>query len=107
MAEYKFSVDERVVTNHDCIGTVLRITPTGRVVVDFGTYKETYRPDGSSFSNDVWNHDYIHPLTPEREQKIREGRTIRYCIRRFRDTQLSYKQAQAILMILEENDGHE
>lgn len=101
MDEHKFAVGQQVITTNDSIGTVKRITPTGRVVVRFESgYEETYRKDGSAFSNNIWSHEWIVPLTDERLRQIRAKETIRKCRRVFEETKLTYDQAVHILEIL-------
>ena len=101
MDEHKFSVGQLVVTTNDSIGTVKRITPTGRVVVRFESgYEETYRKDGSAFSNDIWSYERIVPLTDERLRQIYEKETVKKCRKMFEETKLTYDQAVRILEIL-------
>jgi hypothetical protein len=55
------------------ITTVLRVTPTGRVVVKWGSGTNTYGKDGYPVGEYRYNRSRLMPLTPEIEQKIEHG----------------------------------
>ena len=76
-----FNVGDKVSRNRtSCIGTVVKITDKRKdVVVDYGSFKETYREDGMLRGCDVWNVIYIVPLTKELQQKIEDEKMVRKC----------------------------
>ena len=102
------NVGDRVVTQNDTIGIIKRITPTGRIVVDFGNYESRFGKDGWELGNgSVWFKTRIDPLTTEREQKILDAKTIRLCIKYF-DTHhnlLTPEKAMLIMQILKGEDN--
>ena len=102
----KFAVGDKVVTNGDSIGKVVRFTPSGKyVVVDFGTYSCKFRTsNGWEPGADVYSAAYIKPLTPEKEKEILDKEKVRACIRMFssHEKTLSPEKAEKIMSILEE-----
>lgn len=111
-----FEIGDRVIRNYDprcrsgmpLIGTVVKTTAKrGDVVVDYGTYKETYMPNGWQRGGGVWNCSMITKLTPEIEEQIRQATLISTCRAEFEKTELTADQAERILAILRENGKQE
>lgn len=80
----EFNVGDKVVMSNrmsrKTIGTVIKITEKRKdVVVDFGSYTETYDMRGRKKNCDAWSMSYIKPLTPEIEEKIRQYEIINKC----------------------------
>jgi len=111
----KFNIGDKVIRNYNnslptSIGTVVNITKKrGDVVVDYGNYKETYRPDGWQRGKDVWTHSQIELLTPEIEERIHQINLIRKCHDTFEKKRekrdLTADQAERILAILLEAES--
>ena len=98
-------VGDEVITNWDTIGVVKRITPTGRIVVDFGNYEVRYGKDGQELGNEsVYYKANIRLLTPEKKQELEDIKTIRLCIKYFdlHHDLLTVEKAIRIVEILKE-----
>ena len=97
------SVGDQVVTRrHNRIGNVIRITPTGRIVVRFDErYTKTFHVDGSEFGGDHFYPDGIEPMTETKKREIQGERTILRCKDMFKNAIISYEQAEQIIKILE------
>lgn len=106
---YEFKVGDKVVTTRSrAVGTVIRITPKRKdVVVDFGNYQGTFRPDGWEKGGDVWSATIIEPLTPEIEREIKQNTIINKCKKLFqaKERNLTFDQAARILEVLEDEDN--
>ena len=107
MSDLDVKIGDKVIRNYRTrgsskIGTVVNITKKRRdIVVDYGTYKETYRSDGIQKGCDIWSASYIKPLTPEIEEEIRQRELIRKCRNAFEAKKdLTVEQAKKILEIL-------
>jgi hypothetical protein len=49
------------------VARVIRVTPSGRVIVHWGSSSLEFNPDGYQRGNkDSWSRTHIEPLTPER-----------------------------------------
>ena len=82
------------------IGTIVKITEKrGDIVVDFGSYKDTYRKDGWT-RGDIWSARHIIPLTDELQKQIDEKKLIRKCRDAFEKASLDAEKAEKILAIL-------
>lgn len=107
----KFNIGDKVIRNYNnslptSIGTVVNITKKrGDVVVDYGKYKETYRPDGWQRGGDSWTRSQIELLTPEIEERIHRINLIRKCRDTFKKRDLTADQAERILAILLEAES--
>ena len=99
----KCEVGDKVVTDRDHIGTIIRITPTGRIVVSFGNYEARYGKDGWELGKgSVFYKSRIVPLTAEKEKQLEEQAMVRKCISLFekKEKQLTSDKAKKIIEIL-------
>ena len=103
----RFRVGDRVVYRHSDMGnvsagTIKSITPKQKdIVVDFGTFKRTFRPDGELKNNETsWFEGKILPITPKIERELTERSTIQKC-RTLLENRISYDEAVQIIDILE------
>ncbi len=66
-----FKIGDKVSLNKGItIGTVIRLTDKKQdVVVDFGNFCQKFSQTGRSIGGDIWNFDYIYPLTDELKRK--------------------------------------
>ena len=106
----KFSVGDRVYTTSRLdpprVGTVSKITPTGRVVVEFknrhgSKYTMQFSKDGVNGRG--YSETIIRVLTPDLEEGIKQLLTL-YEAKYLMQTQkgaLTYEQAAGIVQILE------
>lgn len=106
----KFSVGDRVYTTSRLdplrVGTVSRITPTGRVVVEFknrlgSKYTMQFSKDGVNGRG--YSETIIRVLTPDIEKGAEHLLTIqeaRYLMTNYKEP-LTYEQASAIVKALE------
>ena len=108
--DLNLKIGDRVIRNYDnslptSIGVVVNITQKrGDYIVDYGSYKETYRSDGWQRGGDTWTRSHIQLLTPEIEEHIRQINLVRKCREEFnRKKDLTADQAARILEILYEN----
>ena len=109
-----FNIGDKVIRNYKnslptSIGTVVNITKKRKdVVVDYGSYKETYRSDGWQIGGDIWTKSTIQVLTPEIQEEIRKIDLIRKCRYTFeKKKDLTADQAERILAILTEKTENE
>ena len=99
-----FGINDEVVNKNDEIGRIIRVTPTGRLVVEFESgYRKSFRSDGNICNNDVWSYDRIYPLTDATRKRIDDDRTVRKCQSRLRTAKLTPEQARKILEILSDD----
>ena len=110
MSELQFHVGDRVYIEGGqivSIGVVKRITPTGRIRVDFGTYEATFNKSGWLLGADIYSGNYIRHLTKEKEEKFANAALIRKCLEKFdhHRKKLTVMQAQEILKILEAEES--
>ena len=98
------NVGDEVVTTRDRVGKVIRITPTGRIVVRFSNgYEHTFRADGVGFDNDLWHNEIIVPLTAKKKRELYERSVIIKCRKEFNEASIDFDKAQRILKILLED----
>jgi len=65
--------------NEYYLGTVLKVTPSGRTIVKFDWGQETYNPDGyvrGSKRGYSYNHYQIKLVTPKLKEKILKKKTF-------------------------------
>lgn len=87
----------------EMLGRVVRITPKGFVVVKSGSYKYTFRPDGSERSTDAWNSRICRPVTEEDRSRISLNKSRQRVKNEFdyHLSKLTVEQCAAILKILD------
>lgn len=115
MNDLNVEVGDRVVLCHVNMGyistgTVIKITEKRKdIVVDYGTYKETFSSDGwEKGSSPGFHRSYIKVLTPEIEEQLLQIKTIKKCRDVFRNKRdLTFEQAEQILKILEAEGAEE
>ena len=94
--------DKVIRSKTNSIGTVVKITEKRKdVVVDYGNYQETYRPDGWQKTSDIYFASSIELLTPELEEELNKKQVIKRCQEKFKNQVITYEQAIKILDILE------
>ena len=99
-------IGDKVITNKDKIGQVIRITPTGQIVVSFGSVQGRYKRDGWSLGGDVWSKTKIRKATKEDFERIQEKKVLAACgvlFDKYRN-QLTLEQALAIVEILKKEE---
>lgn len=109
-----FKVGDKIITNPNAmgtggrrIGTVIKITPKRQdIIVDFGSYKETFDKSGREKGGDPWYKQRIKLLTPEIEKELQDAALIRKCKDVFSKTKLTPELAAKILEVLNEVDVH-
>ncbi len=107
-----FNVGDKVITKcfgigSRSIGTIIKITPKRQdIVVDFGSYTETFDKTGWQKGGDPWYKSSIKLLTPEIEKELQDAALIRKCKDVFNKTKLTPELAAKILEVLNEVDVH-
>ena len=79
---------------------VLKITPTGKIVVGDETKKETFSRGGWG-GGDIWHRRNIVEATPERMEAIRRGNIIHKITTRATKSHLGTLPTETLLAILE------
>ena len=105
-----FKVGDKVITNLNAlgtggrrVGTVVKITPKRQdIIVDFGSYKETFDKFGDEKSEDFFHRTSISLITPEIKKELQDAALIRKCKDVFNKTKLTPEIATKILEVLNE-----
>lgn len=87
------------------ITTVIKITPTGRIRIEHLPSSQ-FDKYGNMLGRDAWSSAYIEIPTAEKLQEVKEKKFVRkvvnYLRNEVRESDISYKQAVAIMNILKE-----
>ena len=99
-----FEVGQKVIYDGNKISTVTKVTPTGRVRID---YCPDYQFDknGIMMGTDAWHHHWIEEATEEEIEEVRLSNyyaKIRRKLKEFDFNQLSREQLNKVIAIINE-----
>ena len=99
-----FEVGQKVIYDGNKVATVTKVTPTGRVRIDYCPEYQ-FDKNGIMMGTDTWHHHWIEEATEEEIEEVRLKNYYSKIIRQLNDydfKQLSREQLLGIVAIINE-----